>query len=258
MITISCGHNAGFFSCCNAMLDRIISYSRNKTFLENDIIFDSKKQYKFYNPFPDTDIRPYFFKTDLTYQCDSKIRCSSAIDKTKNVYEKIGNYKSFHHLVRKYFCLSDNLEKMRKDILSEYKIDVNNTCAIYYRSTDKVGEVKIPKPEKYIKKALEIKQENPNIKFLLQSDSHSFLKQFKSHFSEEDIIMIHEDVKKSERPIHRDSQISKEESFHIVQKFVVIVKILSECQHFVFDSSNVSLFCVFWRGNRDNLHQIFA
>ena len=70
--------------------------------------------------------------------------------------------------------------------------------------------------------------------------------------------MIHEDVKKSERPIHRDSQISKEESFHIVQKFVVIVKILSECQHFVFDSSNVSLFCVFWRGNRDNLHQIFA
>tara|TARA_Y100000389_G_scaffold140543_1_gene138412 strand:- start:7038 stop:7886 length:849 start_codon:yes stop_codon:yes gene_type:complete len=265
MVKIECTHNAGFFSCSIAMLDEICRQLKNlknvRNELSDNVEFISTKQYIFYKPVQlrDKDIRDFFFRiNENNIIFNNKLKKPGCmIAESGKCFRKIKNIENAHHLTRKYFCLTNELMILKENIINEYKLDLQNICGVYYRATDKCLEVPIPSTDEYIMKAKEILINNPEIKFLVQSDSASFIMNFQKEFPADKIIIIDEYIDKGEYPLHRRSKIKDENKIKIIQHFLVIVNILSECNMIIYGCGNVSLFIALLRGELSNTYQAF-
>lgn len=265
---IECGHDAGFFSCSIAMLDQINRHLKDIVDENNKLIDDveliSTNQYKFYKPdnLVGSDIRKYFFQTNkdvvrIPGNSRKLRRLGCLIVSAGKCYRNVKNFDVAHYLTSKYFSLSDELFEMKKSMIEEYDIDVKNVCGIYYRSTDKYIECIIPKADDIISKAKDVLKVNPEIKFLVQSDSASFLKKISLEFPDDKVIIINENVKKGEFCLHRTKKISQETKFENIKQFLVIVNILADCKFLIHGTGNVNFFILLIRGNFDNCYQAF-
>lgn len=77
--------------------------------------------------------------------------------------------------IEKYFTPSKLVQNKINAIAQKYEIDYDNTCALFHRGLDKVTETEICSYEDKIEKAKELLKENPNIRFLIQSDETGFI-----------------------------------------------------------------------------------
>lgn len=253
MGTLHITHSAGFFSCSTVGLLRILDFfNTNKKIPE---ILDRSKQYTYYTS-EDRDPAKYYFneksETSITYQAPIRITDEPEEDQFSD-YKKI-NYKEIVPFLLKYFSPSKNIDDLALSYREKYKLDYDNLCAVYHRGTDKWTETPLADYEDFIQKAKEIQQNNPGIKFLVQTDENDFVRRFVEEFKESAIIL--EEVARVDRNgpcVH--FTIPSDKRIEHGSAYFASVLCLSKCKHIITHSGNGAMWCMFYRDNLNNIHQ---
>jgi hypothetical protein len=229
-----------------------------------------------------TDERKEKLKKSLFYKFfknQNEIKC--IIFNTKILYKIYYNYQ---FQSKKYTEIEYNILKHLK---KKYKINYKNTISLYHRGTDKETETIIPNYEDYYNKLINIKDyEKKNI--LIQSDSIEFINYMKNKNDLKKIIIIDENkisYKKYEKTeFSSDSymnyaeygkkiclgimfqnykntgvhfQNSQKENYENMLYLLPSFLIISQCEYFICNSSNCSLWICLFRGHGKNIIQYF-
>lgn len=232
-------HNAGFFSCCSIRLENIISFFNEKKMLP--IYVDSSEQFNEYKLNINDDITNIYFVQDDTIEINYE---KNIILSTEEKELQFSNYKNIlfeniNFFIKKYFNVSDKINNIIEDLINKYNIDYENTCSIYYRGSDKIIETNIAPYEDFFERAQKIRNDNSNIKFLVQSDEKNFVDIFLNKFDNSFYI----------------EELDFNRSFEHSLFLLSIVKIISKTKYIICSSSNVSLWIMFYRNNSNNIMQ---
>lgn len=249
--------SAGFFSCCSVRLDAIIQYYNRYNKLPE--IVDSTHQYKLYKLKEQENIditNEYFIYSDLL---DLNITELPKFILYKENFQgknyKNIDYKNILPFVNKYFVPSKEVFKATSSISNKYNLDYNNTCVLFYRGLDKITEFSIPSYKDVFKQAHKIKEQNPDIKFLIQSDETDFIIAATLQFPGS--IVFRDETRSVFRQINSVDLIyqEKNENFYYSKIFLAIVLIMSKCKYIICNTGNISLWTCFYRGNANNVFQ---
>lgn len=220
---------------------------------------DSTKQFAWYKPIEkkDRDVSGDYFLTNHS----KKIHFLKKVDFSRDYqfcdYKKL-DYNSIHPFIQNYFHPS--LEIL--DIISsiEYKYDLHdysNICVLFYRGNDKITETKLCSYSEIVEKARFRQAENPNIRFLIQSDETEFIEKMLSEFP--NAFYFKDEIrhmKKSDQHQVDLLDLSVNSLNHIYSKYyLAITIIMSKCKYLVFGSGNCSLWIVLYRNNANNVSQ---
>jgi len=250
MLTIKQNLAQGFFSCCSTRLESIIIYFNLNKVLPEEV--DSSDQFKWYKQMYSTD--------DITYQYFEKQNSDKINYKEihfSNRYQYL-NYNTFPYqdyipFIRKYFYPSQEVQQLIKDLEIKYKIDYSNTCVLFYRGNDKATEVTLPSYESLWDAAQQIKKQNPNVRFLVQSDETEFLQKMlelpNSFYFKDEIRHIPKQKNTVDLfDINQNLKFSK--------LFLAITITMAKCQYIVCNTGNCSLWICLYRGHTQNVFQI--
>jgi hypothetical protein len=197
---------------------------------------------------------------DITYQYFEK-QNNNTINykdiKFTNRYQYL-NYNSLPYsdyipFIRKYFYPSQEIQQLINSLEEKYKIDFPNTCVLFYRGNDKVTEITLPSYEPLLDAANQIKQQNPNVRFLVQSDESEFLQKMLElpnsfYFKDEIRHIPKQNATVDHFDINQNLQFSK--------LFLAITIIMAKCQYIVCNTGNCSLWICLYRGHTQNVFQI--
>lgn len=248
-------HNSGFFSCCCIRFISIIDYyNKNKKLPD---IVDSSKQFDRYKTDKNTDYTPLFYKT-LDYHIPYDYDITVIREKRELQFSNYNliNFDRVMPIFKKYFTPSDEIQNIVNILTKNYNLDYNNTCAIFYRGNDKNRETKMPHYDVYLNKAKEIQQNNPNIKFLVQTDETEFLMKFLEFFPESIYFRETPTLSKSDTSVHKvlpASERKKAAMFYLSATLCV-----SKCKYLLTHTGNGGLFSILFRGNKKNVYQYFT
>lgn len=248
-------HNAGFFSCATIRLIEIIKYFNEHKELPD--IVDSSHQFAFYKKDLQEDIVSAFYQ-----EMEILMEHTHEITVTNEPGEiSFGDYSKIHFdevtpfLIR-YFYHSEVVRQMTLDYIRNYKIDVSNTCAIFYRGNDKQRECEVTPYSDFINKAHEVLAANPNIKFLVQPDETEFLQAFTAAFPDRCFHFLETPhMRKKNSAIFYELPPDKKTQHG--QLFLAAVLVMAQCRHIISHSGNGSLWLALYRGNTENFHQFF-
>jgi len=267
---LSITHNAGFFSCCNVKLHKIINYFNNNKQLPD--IIDSSRQFAMYKPFQmiNKDITYHFFKSYSSSEMNTIIPFIKPIVITPDEREdQFSNYKLLNineikPFIEKYFYPSEFILYIKKILLEKYSINTNNCIAVYYRGTDKYRETKLGDFKSYLDKINELmnknnanNKNNEKKQLLIQTDSSDFLQYIKNNYGNNiaiDVIVINENKVSVENiGIHHEN--NSEINFNDINHLFATFLIMSECNHLIVSSGNCSLWMMYYRCHTNNVHQ---
>jgi len=241
----------GFFSNCSLILNYIVdSFNANKKLLP----INTDNCYSLYNP-GYTKIMKHFFKeqeNEISYNEILFHHPEISFHHTHQFksYQQL-DYINLNPLIHKYFTPSNDIIALKNNLINEYCIQSNEYCAVYYRGTDKITEIELPSFETFYLKIMEIKKQHPTIKFIVQSDTKSFILYIKQKIPD---IIIMEYVQDSLNGLHNDNK--PENNFNIIKRFLAIILILSECKYIICGFGNCSLWMALFRGKFDGIHQL--
>ena len=240
----------GFFSCCSTRLEKIIEFFNLNKVLPEEV--DTSEQYKWY--------KPMYSTLDVTYKYFEK-QNSETINykhiKFSNRYQFL-NYNTLPYLdyipfIRKYFYPSQEVKQLIKDLEEKYKLDYPNTCVLFFRGNDKATEITLPSYESLLEVARQIKEQNPNIQFLVQSDETEFLQKMLElpnsfYFKDEIRHIPRQKTTVDHFDINQNLKFSK--------LFLAITIIMSKSQYIVCNTGNCSMWICLYRGHTQNVFQI--
>jgi hypothetical protein len=249
-------HEGGFFSCCSVRLYYLILFFNKYKRLPE--IFDTTGFYTWYKQNNSTDdITFNYFKhyNEIPYNITHK----EDVD-----YHECYQYKNYKELdlnnlllfVKKYYVPNDNIREIQKSIENKYNIDFDNTCVLFYRGNDKATEFKPPPFDSYLTHANKILKENPNIKFIVQSDETNFLNYMKSQPFSDRITIFYDEIRHMYKKNNTVDKINKEQNYDYSLKYLAITLIMSKCKYVVCNTGNCSIWIVFFRNNTDNIIQL--
>jgi hypothetical protein len=277
-IKVTHSFRVGFFSCCSIRLYAAVRHFNLFGVLPD---IDSSLQFSVYKDSGKRleDITNQFFNTPLEVIIPCEVvnlftspehenESSAHMEQVYNGftedflrkdlqfhdYRKI-NYDKIGIFVKKYFDISEAVLKLRDTFTSKYKINPAETIAIYFRGSDKRFESDLPDYSEFNAKLTQVSRQFPNHKILVQSDESAFYRFIERNHR---IISISECLKLVA------SKESTDGLHHIVpdgmkttqaQIFLAICLIISKCDKVILNSSNVSLWITFFRGNADDIHQ---
>ena len=243
--TLTINHNSGFFSCCSVRLEKIIEYF-NK-YKQLPYFVDSSEQFGWY--------RPNTVDTYFTMQSNEiKIRLPVNYENWHQYtdYKKI-DYKLISPFIIKYFSPSIEIQEIIRKMESKYSLNYENLCVLFYRGNDKLRETELCPYSQYIVKATQLKQQNPKIQFLIQSDEteciETFLKEFPGSFYFQDEIRH---IKKSDKTV---DTVFKETNHLFSKYYLAITYIMAKSKYIICGSGNCSIWIAFFRGNPDGILQ---
>lgn len=250
---VKLNHSAGFFSCSTVRLAHIIKYfNENKSL---PLFVDSLNQYMLYKRY-NTDVTFHYYEHYNSRH--ENIEYTNDIDfneDTQYIFYKDLDFPKLVPLVTKYFSPSTYVKNNISMIMDKYKIDPENTCALFHRGLDKVTETKICTHEDKLEKAQQLLHENPNIIFMIQSDETEFIEKAKTMFPnnsfccEDEIVHMKHDPKTMVDFKNRDGIEEK------AQRFLAIMIIMSTCKYVISGSGNCDMWISLYRGHTDNLIQ---
>jgi len=254
MLRIDHGH-AGFFSCCSVRLDKIIDYFNSNKKLPQNV--DSSRQFIFYKN-RRGDVTFDYFKNYNDIDID--IRCETNIDYyNKKQYQDyhLLDYENITPFVRKYFSPSENIKSIINSIENKYNIDYENTCVLFLRGNDKNTEVGVCSYEEYIEKAKEIRENNSEIKFLIQSDETQFIQRMLSEFGKDSFYFEEEirHIPKNNKVSVDKVKIKGKNNYQFSKNYLAITIIMSKCKYVICGSGNCSIWIALFRGNAENFIQ---
>lgn len=242
-------HNSGFFSCFSKRLEGIVWFLNKNKSLPDKV--DSSEQFSLYKENNLDDITSLYFK-DNNINIKYKYHVNFHNDMQFLNYKEL-DFNSLNPIIEKYFSPSKNVSDQVLFYKKKYNINYENTCAVFYRGNDKFTETNIAPYENFILKAKEIKNNNQNIKFLVQSDETEFIEAFLNEFSDSIIIeeVPHMDRKNSS--ISDELDRNKRSEFGI--NFFGAVLIVSKCKYIITHSGNCGLWAILYRGDCNGIYQ---
>ncbi len=246
-------HNAGFFSCCSVLLYNIIDFFNTNKILPKNV--DSSLSFEWYKNNTQKDITYDYF--EHYNNVNTNIIFNKHIDYHYNYqfidYSKL-NFKDICPFIEKYFSLSLEIKNIIKDMEKKYSIDYNNICVLFYRGNDKNTETNICSYDDYLDIANKKIIDNPNIKFLIQSDETQFIDLFTSKFPKNSFYFKDEirHIKKCNSTV---DICMKDTNYMFSKYYLAITYIMSMCKYIVCGSGNCSIWIILYRGNNTNVYQ---
>lgn len=244
-------HNAGFFSCCSVKLNDIVDFINTNKRLPDSV--DSSKQFKLYKNNNYNDVTYEYFEH---YNNIKNIEINYPINYNEGYqfidYSKL-DYIHLYPLIQKYFSPSKKIYKIMNNIIQKYKLELNNTLAVYYRGTDKSIETDIASFDEFYNQILNVIKIDKDIKILIQTDTAQFLDYINSK-NLKNIIVIEENVRSyTDKGIH--FQYSCKENFYHMLILFSTFFLISKCKYIICSSSNCSIFIMLYRNNNKNVIQ---
>ena len=235
-------HNAGFFSCCTVRLCHIVNYFNINKKLPD--VVDTSQSFQMYKPI--TMINDV---ADIKYNNIINIGDNQFAN-----YKEISNFDEINMFMNKYFQPSDEINTIVNDIQTEYNLNYDNICVLFYRGNDKNRETLICGYDEYIEKAKTILLDSPNIKFLIQSDETQFIERMLDVFPNNSFIFKNRirHVRKCNNTV--DIIMSKQ-NFIYSKYYLAITIIMSKCKYIICGSGNCSIWIIYYRGNAENVYQ---
>jgi hypothetical protein len=256
----------GFYSCCTIELKGILAFFEIYKKIPRSL--DCHQHFIWYKT-PDQwnqDIRAQFFldpdgEDDYVNFLDP-ISVSTLYDKEPKDpqyidYSKI-RYQEINPIIKRFFTPSQEILDIETAITYKYGIDTANTCALFLRGNDKKVEIEIPKYESYIELARQIYQENPDIKFLVQSDETDFLYAMSREFPKNHLI-LYEEIRAIPKTDHTTvDKVYRHLNHKMSKNFLAIMQIMSKCKYVVCNTGNCSLWIALFRKTHDGIIQLNA
>lgn len=240
----------GFFSCCSTRLESIILYFNLKKKLPEEV--DSSDQFKWY--------KPMYSTKDITYQYFEKpidlIIPYKDIQFTNGYQYHLYNsfpYIDYIPFIRKYFCPSQEVQQLIKDLEQKYNIDYPNTCVLFYRGNDKATEIDLPSYDSLLEVAIQIKQQNPNVRFLVQSDETEFLQKM---LELPNSFYFKDEIRHIPRQKATVDHIDINQNLKFSKLFLAITIIMAKSQYLVCNTGNCSMWICLYRGHTQNVFQL--
>jgi hypothetical protein len=246
-------HNAGFFSCTSIALFNIIRYFNNYKALPKAI--NRSSQYSFYKHNGENLAELYYKINDANIEYSERIEVVIPDDGSS---PQFSDYRTIcisdiMPFIDRYFQTNDYVINIVKNLESKYNLDYKNLCSVLYRGNDKSKETSLASHEEFLEKCAEVKSNNPNIRFLVQTDETDFLEKFMSVYS--DSIYFNEipHINKCNTAVH--NVIDRKTLPEFGAKFLAATICVSKCEHLVTHSGNCGLWAVLYRGNTENVYQ---
>lgn len=250
--TLFIRHNSGFFSCCSVRLDTIVKYFNMYRSLPLSV--DSSAQFEWYKP-PGTNgasIVETYFITDISGIQFSKQPIEYGHWFQLTDYKKL-NYKAIQPFITKYFSPSQEIQDIVSNLETKYSLDYSNLCVLFYRGNDKITETELSSYDEYIAKAKEIQEQNPSIRFLLQSDETEFLEALSSHFPNS--FYFKDEIRHIKKANTSVDKVFPQDNYQFSKYFLAITLCMAKCRYVVFESGNCSIWIALYRGNTEGIYQ---
>jgi len=216
------------------------------------------EQFKLYKLDKNDDITNIFFKNYKEISCDFSFNRNITYTDDKDEHQ-FSNYKhlNFHLLqpfLTKYFNPSDEIMSKVEFLKNKYKIDLDNTCGVFYRGNDKITETIPPKYKQFIKKVRLFKKANPGIKFYLQTDEQElhniFLEKFPKTISITEVPRINNSQTTVALQLKNDKN-----KMEVGKFFVASVYLISRMKNTICTSGNGEMWSSLFRGNANGVIQ---
>jgi hypothetical protein len=243
-MSVVCGHNHGFFSCCSVKLYKIINYINDNSSLPNFV--DSSNQYKLYRK-DNTDVTYEFFEHYDNINIDMACPIHYHHEHQYLEYKKLD--KKIIPIVKKYFSPSKKIVETIEKIKENYNIDYDNTVAVYYRGTDKITETRNASYEDYYNRIISFQDKT----IIIQSDTTSFIDFIKSKNIKNVVIINECGTSNLNKGLHYE-KCHRENFIEMINLFSIFL-IISKCKHIICGSSNCSLWMMLYRENAINVQQ---
>jgi hypothetical protein len=247
--------NSGFFSCCSVKLDNIIRYIN--IYKKMPIQVDSSEQFEWYKTDKNQDITYIYFEEPNNLNeiilNDYRIYIDFYHENQFTDYSNL-NYDKIFPIVYKYFYPSRNIINKIQTIEEKYILDYNNICVLFYRGNDKITETKLCEYDEYLTYANLIVKNNPNIKFLIQSDETEFI-EFILKLFPNNSFYFNDEIRHVKKCNNTVDKLMKESIFIFSQYYLSITIIMSKCKYIICGSGNCSIWIMLYRGNASNVYQ---
>jgi hypothetical protein len=161
------------------------------------------------------------------------------------------NFDIAQPIMEKYFSLTETIIEKVDILKQKYNIDLENTCGIFFRGNDKSTETSQPTYEDFVSKAMSLKKDNPNLRFLIQTDENEFLEYFMNHVTDSFHLQEIPKIQKSNTSLQYQQFFTLEHQ----QYYVASVYLISQCKYVISTSGNGEMFMILWRGNTKGLIQ---
>ena len=254
----------GFFSCCTIHLQRIVQYVNQYQKWPRKV--DSTQQFMWYKTPAKwlEDIKHDYFElpavpdhqeqnpTDVV----QKKLAVTDVDQEEQYsdYAQL-NYTALKPLMQRYFTPTPAIRDIMTHLEQKYRIDPENTCALFYRGNDKVTEIGLPEYSQYIYVGRQLLNLNPGIRFLVQSDETEFLDAMKAEFPTNHIICYDEIRHIASNPTTLVDKVFPEQNAVMSKNFLAIILTMAKCKYVVCGSGNCSFWMALFRGHSDGLVQ---
>jgi len=251
-------HNAGFFSCCSVRLVAITNFHRQ--FNKLPISVDSSTQFEWYKNDTNKNFNITFDYFENYDNIDINIpnnNCYFSTDLRSQPqftdYSKL-NFEYINHFMKKYFTPSKEINNIIANIEAKYNIDYDNICTLFYRGNDKNTETYICPYVEYIKYAGILRDKNPNIKFLIQSDETEFIELFTQLFPNNSFY-FKDDIRHMNKCNDTVDKKFASTNYEFSKKYLAITVIMSKCKYIICGSGNCSKWIVLYRNNIKGVYQ---
>lgn len=245
-------HNAGFFSCMTIRLQELFMYMQNHNSYPDEI--DSSSQFQFFKTIAHEDVSKYYIKHNYdNIPCVipniAKHDCMSI---QFDDYRLI-DFENVNPIINNWFNIGDMVAE--KKIQLKEKYNLNNYIGVFYRGNDKRIEMELPTYDNFINKIKEIRAIEPNLPIYTLPDECSFLQVLKDNF--DNVICFDETpcIDKSDSNMMFEMPINKRSEYGAVYNACVLL--MAESKHLITHSGNGGLWSVLYRGNANNVYQIY-
>jgi len=247
-------HNGGFFSCCSVLLERLVQYFNSNHRLPDSIdttvgYFDWYKT----EEEKDVDIRTKYFEENN----DTVIPYTNTVEYDSGyqfVDYSVLDFAPIMPFIQKYFSPSDEIRGIISRMETKYSLDYENTCVIFFRGNDKYTETALPHYSELYYSACNVFVNNPNVKFLIQSDETEFIEFMLARFPDNSFY-FRDEIRHIPRSSTTVDIAMKSMNAEFSKYFLAITMIMSKCKYVVCNSGNCSAWIVLFRGNCENVQQ---
>ena len=254
-------HDAGFFSNLNLIFFQIIYFLFS--FNNYSIEFDCSQTFTWYKKNKSDKLFYQFFKKNINKSINiEKLKNSLPIINEIEGRIQFQEYKhlnlsSFYEIIDIYFKPSDNILRIKDELMNKYNINLKNTCALFLRGNDKATECHIPEYSDYIKEAKKILETNSNTRFLIQSDETEFIETMKNEFKNN--VIFYDEIRHIPKNIKNtvdNHGKTPDNNLKYIYYFYAIVLIMSECNYVVCNTGNIPFWIALCRKHMNNFIQL--
>jgi len=171
--------------------------------------------------------------------------------------QQFDNYSTLDYnilpIVKKYFTPSSKIKQIIQIMEIKYKLDYDNICVLFYRGNDKIRETKLSNYDDYLIYANKIILQNPNIRFLIQSDETEFIEFMMNHYPNS--FYFKDEARHIPKSINTVDCVMYQTNNLFSKYYLAITVIMSKCKYVVCGSGNCSLWIILYRGNNKNVCQ---